>query len=57
MKVSSNMLKRYLNRNLTQDELYKLTNEYITEVESVSTLLQVENLVEMCIRDRMKTVR
>ena len=54
MKVSSNMLKRYLNRNLTQDELYKLTNEYITEVESVSTLLQVENLVvgyvNSCIR-------
>lgn len=45
MKISSNMLKRYLKKPLTQEQLYKTTNEYITEVESVETLLELDNLV------------
>lgn len=45
MKISSNMLKRFLKRDFTLDELYNLTNEYITEVESVKTLLNLDNLV------------
>lgn len=45
MKISSNMLKRFLKRDLSQEELYNFTNEFITEVESVQTLLNIENLV------------
>lgn len=45
MKISSNMLKRYLKKPLTQEQLYKTTNEYITEVESVETLLELDNFV------------
>lgn len=54
MKISLNMLKQYLKRDLTEKELYELTNEYITEVESVETLLNVNDLVvgyvKECIR-------
>ncbi len=45
MRISSNMLKRYIDKPLTKDELYEITNEYITEVESVETLLDIENFV------------
>src|SRR5690554_511972 len=45
MKISSNMLKRYLKKDFMQKELYNLTNEYITEVEQITTLLDIDNLV------------
>lgn len=45
MRISSNILKRFLKKDLNKDDLYKLTNEYITEVESIETLLEIDNLV------------
>ena len=45
MKISTNMLSRYFKRPLTAEQLFKITNEYITEVESLTPLLEVDNLV------------
>lgn len=45
MRISSNMLKRYIGKPLTKEQLYETTNEYITEVESIETLLEVDNFV------------
>ncbi len=45
MKISTNMLKRYLKTDLSDEKLYNLTNEYIAEVESLEKLLATENLV------------
>ncbi len=45
MKISTNMLKRFIKNVPSYERLYELTNEYITEVESMERLVLVKDLV------------
>lgn len=45
MKISTAILKRFIDVIPSDDVLYDLTNRHITEVESIIRLLDVENLV------------
>lgn len=45
MKISTNMLKRFIKNVPSYEKLYELTNEYITEVEGMEQLVTVKDLV------------
>lgn len=53
MKISTHMLKKYVSVP-DNDKLYELTNQYITEVESLTPLLEVDNLVVGYVKERIK---
>lgn len=52
MKIATNMLKRYIDTLPSHDELYELTNQYITEVESMTPILNMDKLVVGYVKER-----
>lgn len=52
MKISTNMLKRFIKNVPSYEKLYELTNEYITEVEGMERLVTVKDLVVGHILDK-----
>lgn len=53
MKISTHMLKKYVTVP-DNEKLYELTNQYITEVESLTPLLEVDNLVVGYVKECVK---
>ncbi len=53
MKISTNMLKEFVGE-ITNEELYELTNNYIIEVESLTPLVNVSNLIVGYVKERKK---
>lgn len=45
MKISTSMLKRFIPNLPSDDVLFELTNDYIIEVESIKSMLDVNHLV------------
>ena len=45
MKIATNMLKRFIKNVPSYEKLYELTNEYITEVESMEKIVSANGLV------------
>lgn len=53
MKIATSMLKRFIKQIPADHELYELTNQYITEVESMERLLSMDKLVVGYVKERL----
>ena len=53
MKISTHMLKKYVTVP-DNEKLSELTNQHITEIESLTPLLEVDNLVVGYVKECVK---